>query len=122
LVDGSGIAHPRRGGIASLLGVLAQRATIGVTKSHLYGQVDVTEMKPGEKRLITDGDETIGAAIRPRLAGRHMLYVSPGHQISVRQAIHLTMKWLGARALPEPIYWADRLSRAAARIGAAQTI
>lgn len=115
LVDGSGIVHPRHAGIATHLGVVASLATIGVTKSHLFGKVDLTAMEPGEPRPITDGPRTIGVALRPSPRSRRPIFVSPGHRVSLGLAEQVVRQLLRGRRLPEPLYWADRLSRAEGR-------
>lgn len=115
LVDGSGLLHPRHAGIASHFGVVASVATIGVTKTHLFGQVDLKGMEPGEPRLIRDGHRTIGVALRPTGRSRRPIFVSPGHRVSLGLAETVVRRLLRGRRLPEPLYWADRLSRAEGR-------
>lgn len=111
LVDGSGILHHRRAGIASHLGVVAQLPTIGVTKKLLCGQVDIKEMAPGESRPITIDDQLTGVAIRPTAGSLRPIFLSPGHRVDVAFCEELIRRLLFGRRLPEPLYWADRLSR-----------
>lgn len=115
MVDGSGILHPFRAGVATLLGVVARIPTIGVTKRRLYGQFAARGLRFGRPQPVIDPEtqETIGAALLPTRTTRKPLFVSPGHQISVDSATRIVQEWLGQRRLPEPIYWADRLSRRA---------
>lgn len=115
LVDGSGILHPRGAGVASQLGIVADIPTIGVTKKLLCGRVDLKNMTPGEVRPITIDHRQAGVAIRHRPTSPRPLFVSPGHRISVDSATNITRRLLLGRALPEPIYWSDRLSRCEAR-------
>ncbi|MBN2022370.1 MAG: endonuclease V [Pirellulales bacterium] len=115
LVDGTGALHPRRGGIAMHLGVLADQATIGLTKKLLCGRVDRADMTPGEPRPVWLGDEPLGVAVRATSGSRRPLFVSPGHRADVPLAKAVVLATLRGRRLPEPLYWADRLSRAAAR-------
>ncbi len=118
VVDGAGIAHPRRMGLAAMLGIAAEIPTIGVTKKLLYGRVDLAHLRFGEERKIRDEQgQPLGAALLPWKRTRKPIYVSPGNQIDVEQAVQLVQQLLGHHRLPEPIYWADRLSRRAARAG-----
>lgn len=109
-VDGQGIAHPRRLGIASHVGVLANMPTIGVGKSRLWGRYVEPGIERGEWSPMTSGDEVIGAALRSRRA-TNPLFISTGHRVSLESAIDLVMRCTGRYRLPEPIRAADRLSR-----------
>jgi len=113
LVDGSGILHPRHAGLASHFGVAAGVPTIGVTKKLLWGQVELAGLEPRRPRPVLDGKRLIGAAIRPTDGSRRPIFVSPGHRVSVAYARDVVARLLLGRRLPEPLYWADRLSRAA---------
>jgi deoxyribonuclease V len=53
-------------------------------------------------------------ALGPRGTSKRLIYISPGHQVDVAGAVAITRRLLRGRRLPEPIYWADRLSRQAA--------
>jgi deoxyribonuclease V len=110
LVDGQGLAHPRRFGLACHLGVLADVPTIGVAKSRLIGRYEEPGIERGAWSPLTDGGETIGAVLRTRRAVRPV-FVSVGHRISLRTAIDLVLRCTGQFRLPEPIRAADRLSR-----------
>lgn len=111
LVDGNGILHHRHAGIASHLGVVQSIPTIGVTKKLLCGQVDIQDMAPGESRPIIHDGATIGIALRPTAGSRRPIFISPGHQVDVPFSERLVRRLLHGRRLPEPIYWADHLSR-----------
>ncbi len=111
LVDGSGILHHRHAGIASHLGVVASLATIGVTKKLLCGRVDVQSMVPGESRPVVHEDQLIGVALRPTAGSLRPIFLSPGHRVDVAFCEQLVRRLLTGRRLPEPLYWADRLSR-----------
>ena len=123
LVDGTGILHPRRSGIASALGVVADVATVGVTKKLLCGTVDLKDMKPFERRPVfaTPADEeaaqACGVAVRTTAGSRRPLFVSPGHRVNLAVAEAVVSRFLTGHRLPEPLYMADRLSRAAGRLG-----
>jgi deoxyribonuclease V len=120
LVDGSGILHPRHAGLASHFGVVADVPTIGVTKKLLWGQVELAGLEPRQARPVLDGKRLIGAAIRPTQGSRRAIFVSPGHRVSVAYARNVVAKLLRGRRLPEPLYWADRLSRAAGKASGEQ--
>ena len=118
LVDGAGVMHPRRAGVASHLGVLVRLPTIGVIKKLLCGRVvEPWTQPPGAAAAfaaVNDGDERLGAAVRVRRTSKRLLYASPGHLVDIESALRITIDCLRGRRLPEPIYWADRLSRQAA--------
>jgi deoxyribonuclease V len=80
LVDGHGIAHPRRFGLACHVGLAVDRPTIGIAKSHLYGTVE------GESIVDTNG--TILGKMLTRKSGRPF-YVSVGHKISLDKAVQV---------------------------------
>lgn len=113
LVDGSGILHPRHVGSASHLGVVASVATIGVTKNLLVGQVDLEGMAPGESRPVVHQGQAIGVALRSSARSHRPIFISPGHRVNLVLAEDLVRRLLRGRRLPEPLYWADRLSRSA---------
>ncbi|MBD2211992.1 deoxyribonuclease V [Nostoc linckia FACHB-104] len=109
LCDGQGIAHPRRLGIASHLGLLIDMPTIGVAKSLLIGKYDeVPETKGSWQPLIHQG-ETIGAVLRTR-SGVKPLYISSGHRISLPTAIDYVLRCTTKYRLPETTRIADKLA------------
>lgn len=111
LVDGSGILHQRHAGIATHLGVAASLPTIGVTKKLLCGQVELDGMGVEESRPVVYDDRLIGVALRTGQRSRRPIFVSPGHLLDVVFAERVVRRLLRGRRLPEPLYWADRLSR-----------
>jgi len=113
MVDGAGIMHPRRAGIAAHFGVLADVPTIGITKKLLAGRFDEHNAAVREPRRVTHGDDVLGAAMRPRETSNKFIWASPGHRMDVETATAITLQTLRGRRLPEPIHWADRLSRQA---------
>ncbi|OUL20113.1 deoxyribonuclease V [Nostoc sp. 106C] len=109
LCDGQGIAHPRRLGIASHLGLLIDIPTIGVAKSLLIGKYDeVPEAKGSYQPLIHKG-ETIGAVLRTR-TGVKPLYISSGHRVSLPTAIDYVLRCTTKYRLPETTRIADKLA------------
>ncbi|WP_017653208.1 deoxyribonuclease V [Fortiea contorta] len=111
LCDGQGIAHPRRLGIASHLGVILDMTTIGVAKSLLIGKhQELPEIKGSWQPLIHQG-ETIGAVLRSR-TGVKPLYVSSGHRISLTTAIDYVLRCTPKYRLPETTRIADKIASA----------
>ncbi len=105
VVDGHGIAHPRRFGIASHLGVAFNTPSIGVAKKRLYGRVE----EAGGRRLIVDDEgDLIGMIV-----GR--VYVSPGNMVTVSTAARLVESMTRHGKLPEPTRVADTVSKEAKR-------
>jgi deoxyribonuclease V len=117
MIDGAGVMHPRRIGVAAHFGALADVPTIGVAKTHLAGTFDNRTLPAREAREIHDGDELLGFALRPRASSKRLIYISPGHCIDPCGACDVVLRLVGTQHLPEPIYWADRLSRRAVRMG-----
>jgi len=110
MVDGHGIAHPRRLGIAAHLGVLTDLPAIGVAKSRLVGKHGTPPLPRGGRVPLTIKGETIGVVLRSRDRARP-LYVSVGHRISLERAVDLVQATLTRYRLPEPTRVADKLSR-----------
>lgn len=109
LCDGQGIAHPRRLGIASHLGVLLDMPSIGVGKSRLLGRYAAPAEERGAWSPLEDREECVGAVLRTR-PGTKPIFVSPGHRLSLSQSIELTMACTGRFKLPETTRWAHRLA------------
>ncbi len=115
LVDGTGVLHPRRAGIASHLGVVAGMPTIGVTKKLLCGQVDIRGLQQLESRPVLMDEEPLGVAIRPASGSLRPLFISPGSGVDLASAERIVRAVLSGKRLPLPLYWADRFSRQCAR-------
>lgn len=109
IVDGQGIAHPRRLGIASFLGVLLALPTIGSAKSRLVGEYVEPEMARGAWTPLSDRGEQIGAVLRTR-TGIRPLFISPGHLITLPEALTAVLHCAVRYRLPEPQRAADRLA------------
>jgi deoxyribonuclease V len=107
LADGHGIAHPRRFGIGSHLGVLCDLPCVGVAKSVLIGTYTEPGTKRGARRALRDGPERIGTALRTRDATKPV-FVSIGHRIDLASAERLVLACGAGRRLPEPTRLADR--------------
>lgn len=108
--DGQGYAHPRRMGLATHLGILLDRPTIGCAKSILIGTHGELIGKAGSwVELIDDkaGGERIGAAVRTR-DGVKPVYVSQGHRVSLESAIRWTLAVSDGLRIPRPTRAADQ--------------
>jgi deoxyribonuclease V len=109
LYDGQGIAHPRRFGIASHLGLLLDCPSIGVAKTRLVGEHRAPANRRGAWAPLCDASETLGAVLRTR-AGAKPLYVSIGHRVSLESAVRWTMACVTRYRLPETTRRAHRLA------------
>lgn len=101
LCDGQGIAHPRRLGIASHVGLWLDRPTVGCAKSRLFGQFDEPGPRRGDRSPLLDDDDRIGEVVRTkdRVAP---LFVSPGHRCDIASAVKLVLATSGKYRLPGP--------------------
>jgi len=108
MCDGQGIAHPRRFGIASHLGVLCGLPAVGCAKSRLVGTHDEPPARRGGGAPLRDKDEVIGTVLRTR-TGIRPVYVSVGHHIGLAWAEALVLDCALKYRLPEPTRLADRL-------------
>lgn len=109
MVDGQGIAHPRRLGIAAHLGVATGLAAIGVAKTLLAGRFDPPGPERGERSPIVHRGEVVGCALRSKRRCNPLI-VSPGHRVSRETAVELVLRCLAGYRLPEPTRLADRLA------------
>jgi deoxyribonuclease V len=103
MVDGVGIAHPRRLGIASHLGLVLEVPTIGCAKSVLIGTYEEPDHEPGSFSYMKDRrtDEIIGAALRTKRNVKPV-FVSPGHKITLHESLLLVRELVKKHRLPEP--------------------
>lgn len=109
LCDGQGIAHPRRCGLASHLGLACGIPAIGVAKTRLIGIYEEPPQRRGAWAPLLDRGETIGAVLRTR-ADAKPVYVSVGHQVGLETAIRYVMACVTRYRLPETTRWAHRLA------------
>lgn len=114
MCDGQGIAHPRRLGIASHVGIICNLPTIGCAKNRLCGQHLEPARKRGAGAPLMDGDEQIGEVLRTQ-DGVNPVYVSVGHLCDLACARALVLACATRYRLPEPTRLADRLGAAAKR-------
>lgn len=116
MIDGQGIAHPRRLGLASHLGLFLNKPTVGCAKSRLTGIFDEPPSEKGAYTLLRDKPkssniaepETIGAVVRTR-SNVKPLFISVGHKCTLENAIELTLACTTRYRLPEPTRLAHQL-------------
>ncbi|PLX88488.1 MAG: deoxyribonuclease V [Desulfuromonas sp.] len=109
LVDGQGIAHPRRLGLASHLGLWLGLPTIGCAKSRLCGEHASVGQRRGQQVPLYDKQEQVGVVLTTRDRVKP-LYISPGHKIGLRRAVEQVLMCGGGYRLPEPTRQAHLLS------------
>jgi deoxyribonuclease V len=90
LLDGQGYAHPRRIGLATHIGVVLDRPTIGCAKSRLVGQYEEPAKRFGASSPLVDRGEVVGAVLRT-VPGHDPLFVSAGNRISVEGALAVVL-------------------------------
>ncbi len=112
MVDGHGIAHPRRIGIGAHLGLWLEIPTIGCGKSILVGHYDKAALgeEAGSWVPLVDKHEVIGAMVRTRTRVNPMI-ISAGHLISLETSIRYVLACGKGYRLPEPTRQADKLSK-----------
>ncbi|WP_445496086.1 deoxyribonuclease V [Photorhabdus sp. SF281] len=109
MVDGHGIAHPRRLGVASHFGLLAHVPTIGVAKRRLCGESEPLNEQPGSYQPLIDKEEQIGWVWRSKKRC-NPLYISTGHRISLDSALLWVERCVRGYRLPETTRWADGIA------------
>lgn len=109
LFDAQGLAHPRRMGLATHIGILLDRPTIGCAKSRLCGEHEEPPPEPGGWVPLIDGGETIGAVVRTQ-PNVQPLYVSVGHRVDLETAVEVVLACCTGYRLPEPTRWAHRVA------------
>jgi deoxyribonuclease V len=101
LIDGQGIAHPRRLGLASHVGLFLDLPTVGCAKSILCGEHQPLGEEAGSHAELLDNGELIGAALRTK-SGVKPIYVSVGHKIDLVSALQWVIRCCRGYRLPEP--------------------
>lgn len=110
MVDGQGIAHPRRIGLASHLGLFLDIPTIGCAKSLLIGKYQQPADTFGSFSEIQDKGEIVGVALRTKVMVKPM-FISIGHKIDLPSAIHWVLQCCKGYRLPEPTRLAHLVSK-----------
>lgn len=105
-VDGHGIAHPRKAGLACYIGVKMGLPTIGIAKKVLVGKYKEPESEKEAAPLSINGEQA-GWVLKP---GKSFspIFVSPGHLVSLESSLKLTLKFLKTHKLPEPLFQAHK--------------
>lgn len=101
MCDGQGIAHPRRLGIASHVGLWIDKPCIGCAKSRLTGEYREPAAQAGSRAPLRIGNEIVGEVVRTKARTRP-LFVSPGHRIDLASATHWLLASCRGYRLPEP--------------------
>ena len=104
-VDGNGILHPRKLGLASYLGIKLDLITIGVAKSPLCGELIGTPKKVGDFSEIKYDNETRGYGMKTSKS-KKLVYISSGHRISPKTSLAFA-KTFTSKRIPEPLRIAD---------------
>ena len=110
MFDGQGIAHPRRFGLASHIGLLTDIPAIGCAKTRLIGEYQEPQSTRGSTADLTDKSEIIGVVVRTRTSVKPV-FISIGHRMDLETCIRIVLKSCRGYRLPEPLRRADHLSR-----------
>ncbi len=113
IFDGQGIAHMRGLGLASHLGLILDTPSIGCAKSRLVGRYEEPGPEQGDSSPLTYGRRVVGTVIRPVTGRKALLFVSPGHRVSVEMSARLVTECLRGRIMPAPTQLAHDLVTAA---------
>ncbi|TKI03139.1 deoxyribonuclease V [Martelella alba] len=108
-VDGHGISHPRRLGVASHFGLMIDKPTIGVAKRRLCGRFEPLGDDLNACSPLMDKDEQIAWVWRSKLRC-NPLFVSSGHRVGLDSALTWVRRCMGGYRLPEPTRWADAVA------------
>ncbi|WP_457614862.1 endonuclease V [Methanopyrus sp.] len=109
-VHGHGVAHPRRAGLASHLGVALNVPTVGVARRPLVGKSEWEPSREGDAAPLVHRGEIVGYLVRTSAEARPVV-VSPGHRCDLEDAVRWTLRLVRTGKWPEPLRLADLLSR-----------
>jgi len=112
MLDGQGLAHPRRFGLACHLGLWLNIPTEGCAKSRLVGTFDEPGPDPGHSTPLSDRGDVVGDVVRTRTRALPM-FVSPGHRIDRAGALEVVRKTCDGYRIPVPTRLAHRAANAA---------
>jgi deoxyribonuclease V len=101
VLDGQGLAHPRRLGLACHLGLWLERPCLGCAKSRLVGRFKEPGPIPGAVSPLLDGDEVVGQVVRTKKKTKPV-FVSAGHHIDLRSAVEVVLATCRGYRIPEP--------------------
>jgi deoxyribonuclease V len=116
MIDGQGIAHPRRLGIASHVGLWLELPCVGCAKSRLTGRFEEPERAAGSSSPLSDRGEVVGAVVRSK-NNVQPLFVSPGHRIDLESSVRVILGCVRGYRLPEPTRLGHEYVNAARRRG-----
>lgn len=108
VVDGHGIAHPRRMGIATHFGAVTGQASMGCAKNILCGQFPEPALEKNSYTVITDKQQSIGYAFRSK-NNTAPVYISPGHRLGLQNSLDIIQQCTGKYRIPEPTRLAHEL-------------
>ncbi len=108
IIDGQGIAHPRKLGLAAHLGLFFDKPTIGCAKSRLTGSFEEPALEKGSYSPLKNGNEIIGAVVRTRTNVKP-LFISIGNKCLLKDAIKITLDCTTKYRIPEPTRLAHQL-------------
>ena len=108
ILDAQGIAHPRGIGLASHIGLLLDKPSIGCAKTRLIGDYNEVGEEVGCYSHLTVKDKVVGAVLRTRKNVKPV-FISPGHKIDLDTSIALVLKCCRGYRLPEPVREAHNL-------------
>lgn len=107
ILDGHGLAHPRRMGVATHFGIEIDWPTIGCAKNILTGTHGDLPPEKGARTPLLDGEEQVGITLRSR-TNINPIYISPGHRVGFDDVYSVIMQSLGRYKLPETTRYAHR--------------
>lgn len=107
LFDGQGLAHFRRMGLATHMGILLNKPTVGCAKSRLIGTFEDPGEDVGSYSPLIDDGETIGAVLRTRTSV-NPVFVSQGHRLSLTTCLDIVLKCVDGYRIPKPTREADQ--------------
>jgi deoxyribonuclease V len=121
ILDGHGLAHPRRFGLACHVGLWLDVPCVGCGKSRLVGHYKEPNRNGGSVTPLVDGGEVIGSVLRTHRDGRPV-FVSVGHRIDLASAVGLVLRACQGHRLPETTRQADQLANDLRRQGGASAL
>lgn len=111
LIDGNGLIHPRKCGIAVHFGVLVKKPTIGIAKSYLYGKYREPDNKKFSYSYVYHEDNSvIGAVLRSKKDSKP-IFISPGNLINLKSSLDIVKKFITNYRIPQPLRLAHMRSK-----------
>ena len=110
IFPGRGIAHPRKIGLATHIGILLDIPTIACSRTPLWNDYKELETKKGSYTFYTEGEEKIGSTLRSK-HNTKPIFITPGHKISPESSVGIILKCCTKYRLPEPIRRAHILAK-----------